>query len=268
MTPGRADGAPLQTTSAFRRAPCDWMFAFFARSAAYKTAYGATRRVRLRTKARLPHLTIWRYGTPNWGAETLGVRHWPASHRSSCPIKMTAFPVLAASACTARLTPCESADDPSALSLSRLKSLGDLVLAPNAPATLYLTLPRSDSGPSRSLQLILASSAPLLFGRFRLSVELALSDRSQETLTSLMALLGGGATSTPRLRLSPTRLATLERVYDLKAAGLSHRKIAICLYGEDRVRSDWRVDSYLKSRTARLVRQARQYVNTPNDLTR
>lgn len=244
------------------------MFAFFARSAAYKTAYGATRRVRLRAKARLPHLTIWRYEARNRGAETLGIRHWAASHRSSCPITMTAFPVPAASACTARLTPCERADDPSALSLSKLRSLGDLVLTPSAPPTLYLTLPQSDSGPSRSLQLILASSAPLLFGRFRLSVELALSDQSQETLTSLMALVGGGAASTPRLRLSPARLATLERVYDLKAAGLSHRQIAIYLYGEDRVRSDWRVDSYLKSRIARLVRQARHYVNTPSDLTR
>jgi len=55
----------------------------------------------------------------------------------------------------------------------------------------------------------------------------------------------------------PRRLETL-RVGDALAAGASYREMAVALYGEERVRTDWKGRSdYLMSRVRRRVAEAR-----------
>ncbi len=53
------------------------------------------------------------------------------------------------------------------------------------------------------------------------------------------------------------RLIDVLRVADALSAGASQREIAACLFGQERVSSDWRtVSDSLRSRVRRLVRRA------------
>jgi len=84
------------------------------------------------------------------------------------------------------------------------------------------------------------------------------------TLTRLAALRRDGRlaqTLYPTVAGLPRRIEAL-RTSDALAAGASYRDIALVLFGETRVRSDWRTNSdYLLSRLRRRAAEARRMLN-------
>ena len=268
MTPRRRDRAPRDLITSLPGEPRSWLFAFFSRSDAYRRAFSISRTVRLRARGR-SRLTLWRYTISNRCAERLGLRHWPASHRSARPIAPAAFASAACGGRWARLKPPAGRYDPNTKTLADLPGAQHLVLTPGRPAALYLTYPGGAEAPCCAIQLVLLAPTPLLFGRFRLSIETPFDRVLPDALTET-ALISGAQEAAPRLRLKvrPARLALFTFVFDLKGFGLSHRQVTIRLFGEKLVNQDWYADSYLKTRIDRLVRQARRYVSSPRDLVR
>jgi len=156
-----------------------------------------------------------------------------------------------------RAAPAE-ADDPDGLDLARLRALATLARADTGQE--YLAL--SDGWRRLRLDVVEGSLCESRCVRldYRVSGFEHLEPRLQ-TLRRLAALRRAGHFE-PRLHPEatglPRRLEALQVADGLRAGG-SYREIAVALFGEARIRADWRRGSdYLLSRVRRRAAEARK----------
>jgi len=153
------------------------------------------------------------------------------------------------------------ADDPDALDLERLRPLA--TLARGAGGHEYVAL--SDGW--RRLRMDVMEGSLATIGWVRLDYQLSgfcdLEPRLG-TLHRLAALRRAGRFERRHFPLAgglPRRIEAL-RVADGLRAGASYRDIAMVLFGETRVRADWRTNSdYLLSRIRRRAAEARRMLS-------
>lgn len=151
-----------------------------------------------------------------------------------------------------------SAEDPDAFALARLAGRASLARGEDGCEHLLL----SDGW--RRLRLDVVEGTLLAAGPVRLHFELAgfsHLDARLLTIRRLLSLWRKGcflAALFQPLAGLPHRLEAL-RVADALAAGASYREIAIALYGEQRVRTEWEGRSdFLLSRVRRRAAEARR----------
>ncbi len=152
-----------------------------------------------------------------------------------------------------------SADDPAAMDLASFDT--PILVARTADGDQHVLI----SDGLRRLRLAVVEgdvlAGPAVF-RFHLPV-LGSGQEALDNLRRLMALRDTGrlvGSGSRPLAKAPRWLQIL-RVHDGRAAGASHRDIALSLFGERRVREDWAAGSeYMRMRVQRLVRAAEQTV--------
>lgn len=150
-----------------------------------------------------------------------------------------------------------SAGDPAAMDLRGLQT--PTLVACTADGAQHVLI----SDGARRLRLAVVEgdvlAGPAVF-RFHLPA-LGGGQGALANLRRLMALRDTGrlAGARDRPRAKAARWLQMLRVHDARAAGASHRDIALSLFGERRVREDWGAGSdYLRMRVQRLVRAAEQ----------
>lgn len=152
-------------------------------------------------------------------------------------------------------------DDPDGLDLGRLRALATLARADCGQEYLVL----SDGWRRLRLDVVEGSIETAGWVRFdyQLSGFRELEPRLQ-TLHRLAALRREGRLEQrlfPMATGLPRRLEAL-RVADALRAGASYRDIALALFGDARVRADWRTNSdYLLSRIRRRAAEARKMLD-------
>ncbi len=239
------------------------VFAFALRAKAYRALWGRARTASVRRIQAASDFTLWRLTRRSRCAESLGVRHLPPPpdlrrRLGSRPF----FLAPPARRVTAHLWPGVASDE-GALSLSDLPGEKHLVLTPGLRPVLYIF------HAGTQLQLHLVGPATQIFGSVAVELHVPLHAGVQRTLEDVLAIVAEEAADrTERLACDRRRIPALLRALDLERAGYSHRAIAIDSFGEARVKRDWRADSWLKSKTARLVRDARRFMRAPSSLIR
>lgn len=259
----RRESAPPETPPADLFGGRALVFAFALRTKSYRALWGRARSAPVRRIKAASDLTLWRLARPSRCAESRGLHYLPRPPDTRRRLGSRPFFLdPPARRVRAHLRLGDPSRDAS-LSLSDLPGEKHLVLTPGLYPVLYIF------HAGTRLQLHLVGAAPQLFGSVAVELHVPLHAGVQRTLEDVLALLAEEATDrTVGLSCDRRRIPALLRALDLERAGYSHRAIAIDLFGEARVKSDWRADSWLKSKTARLVRDARRFRRAPSSLIR